>query len=135
MTAQSKDVSSGHQVFGLILLTLLLVQWAIGIYHHLSFRKHKKSTMYGKLHLYAGPTIVLGGIINGFTGFNFSGEPHNNVYYVAVVAVVITVVLSSLVWKRWSKNKQAKHNRIMDDDEPNEGAFRMNMMRGSEEIQ
>ena len=91
--------------------------------------------MYGKLHLYAGPTIVLGGIINGFTGFNFSGEPHNNVYYGAVVAVVIVVVLLSLLWKRWSKNTQAKHNRIMDDDELNAGEFRMNVVRGSREIQ
>lgn len=135
MTAQSKDVSSGHQIFGLILLTLLLVQWAIGIYHHVRFRKHNRSTIYGMLHLYAGPTIVLGGIINGFTGFNFSGEPHNNVYYGAVVAVVIVVVLLSLLWKRWSKNKQAKHNRIMDDDELNAGEFRMNVVRGSTEIQ
>jgi hypothetical protein len=90
--------------------------------------------LYGRLHLYAGPTIVLGGIINGFTGFNFSREPHNNVYYGAVVAVVLAVVLSSLVWKRWSKNKQPKHNRIMEDDELNHDAFRMNVVRGSGEV-
>ena len=135
MTAQSKNVSSGHQIFGLILLALLLVQWGIGFYHHLRFRKHKRSTKYGRLHLYAGPTIVLGGIINGFTGFNFSGEPHNNVYYGAVVAVVISVTLVCLSWKRWSKNKQAKHNRIMDDDEMNGEAFRLNIAQGSGEIQ
>jgi uncharacterized membrane protein len=135
MTAQSKDVSSGHQIFGLILLTLLLVQWAVGFYHHLRFRNHKRSTMYGRLHLYAGPTIVLGGIINGFTGFNFSGESHNNVYYGAVVAVVIIGVLASLTWKRWTKNKQAKHNRIMDEDELNDGAFRMSVAQGPGEIQ
>ena len=135
MTAQSKDVSSGHQISGLVLLGLLLVQWAIGFYHHLRFRKHKRSIKYGRLHLYAGPIIVLGGIINGFTGFNFSGEPHNNVYYGAVVAVIISVVLVCLAWKRWSKNKQAKHNRIMYDDEMNDSAFRMNVAQGSGEIQ
>jgi undecaprenyl pyrophosphate phosphatase UppP len=91
--------------------------------------------MYGRLHLYAGPTIVLGGIINGFNGFNFSGEPQKNVYYGAVVAVVIIVVLASLVWKRWSKNKQAKHNRIMDGDELNDDAFRMSVAQGPKEIQ
>ncbi|OSS53340.1 hypothetical protein B5807_01832 [Epicoccum nigrum] len=134
MYNHSKNVSSGHQVFGLILLILLLVQWAIGFHHHLRFRKYKRSTLYGRLHLYAGPTIVLGGIINGFTGFNFSREPHNNVYYGAVVAVVLVIVLSSLVWKRWSKNKQPKHNRIMEDDEQNHDAFRMNVVRGSGEV-
>jgi hypothetical protein len=91
--------------------------------------------MYGRLHLYAGPTIILGGIINGFTGFKFSGESHHNVYYGAVVAVVIIGVLASLTWKRWSKNKQAKHNRMMDDDELDDGTFRMKVARGSGEIQ
>ncbi len=72
---------------------------------------------------FAGPSIVLGGIINGLTGFNFSGDSHNNVYYGAVVAVVIVLVLALLGWKRWSKNKQAKHSRMLDDDELHGGSL------------
>ncbi|KAF2995072.1 hypothetical protein E8E13_002638 [Curvularia kusanoi] len=131
MYNHSKDVSSGHQVFGLILLILLLAQWAIGLYHHLRFRKYKRPTIYGRVHLFAGPAIVLGGIINGFTGFNFSGDSHNNVYYGAVVAVVIIVVLALLGWKRWSKNKQAKHSRMLDDEELHEGSYQMNASHGA----
>jgi membrane protein DedA with SNARE-associated domain len=56
----------------------------------------------------------LGRIVNGFTGFNFSSEPHNNVYYGAVVAVVLVVVLALLGWKRWT-NKRAKRDRTSSD--------------------
>jgi hypothetical protein len=123
---QSKNISSGHQVFGLILLPLLLIQWGIGFYHHLRFRKTKRPTIYGKIHLFAGPAIVLGGIINGFTGFNFSGEPHNNVYWGIAVAVILLIVLALLGWKRWSMHKQAKNSRIVSDESLVHDPYRMN---------
>ncbi|KAF3047055.1 hypothetical protein E8E12_010844 [Didymella heteroderae] len=115
MYNHSKDISSGHQVFGLVLLALLFAQWAIGFYHHLRFRKYGRTTIFGKVHLYAGPALVVGGIINGFTGFNFSSEPHNNVYYGAAVAVVLVIVLALLGWKKWS-NKRAKRDRTLSDE-------------------
>lgn len=67
------------------------------------------------MHLYAGPAVVVGGVINGFTGFNFSGEPHNDVYYGAVVAVVFVIVLALLGWKRWS-NKRGKGDGMPSDE-------------------
>ena len=85
--------------------------------------------MYGKVHLYLGPAIVVGGIINGFTGFNFSGESRNNVYYGAVVAVVTVVVLVLLGWKRWSKNKQIKGSRMSSADEFEHDSYRMNLVQ------
>jgi hypothetical protein len=71
--------------------------------------------VFGKVHQYVGPVILLGGIINGFTCFNFSREPHNNAYYGAAVAVVLVIVLALLGWKRWSV-KQA-HGDSMSSDE------------------
>ena len=96
-------------------MILLLVQWAIGFYHHLRFQKYRRPTVFSKVHLYAGPALVLGGIINGFTGFNFSSESHNNVYYGTVVAVVLVAVLALLGWKRWS-NKRAKRGGTSSDE-------------------
>ncbi|OAK96959.1 CBD9-like protein [Phaeosphaeriaceae sp. SRC1lsM3a] len=126
MYNHSRNVSSGHQVFGLILLALLFSQWAIGFYHHFRFRQHKRPTAYGKVHLVAGPAIILGGIINGFTGFNFSGEPHNNVYYGAVVAVIIVVVLVLLGWKRWSSRKQNKGRRMSNGEDLTQESYPLN---------
>jgi NAD/NADP transhydrogenase beta subunit len=123
---QSKSISSGHQVFGLVLLALLLIQWGIGLYHHRRFRKTKRPTIYGKVHLFAGPAIVLGGIINGFTGFNFSGEAHNNVYWGIAVAVILVIVFALLGWKRWSMRKQAKNSRIVSEESLVHDSYRMN---------
>ncbi|KAF1936114.1 hypothetical protein EJ02DRAFT_459810 [Clathrospora elynae] len=131
MYNHSKDVTSGHQVFGLILLGLVLFQWGIGLYHHLRFRKYKRPTIYGKVHLFAGPALVLGGIINGFIGFNFSGEPHNNIYYGIVVAIILVVVLGLLVWKRWSKRRESKTHRRMEPEETQGDSFLLNLPLGS----
>lgn len=62
----------------------------------------------------AGPAIVLGGIINGFIGFNFSGDSRDNKYYGIAVAVILVVVLGLLAWKRWSKRKESKIDRSME---------------------
>lgn len=81
--------------------------------------------MYGKVHLFAGPAIVLGGIINGFTGFNFSGEPRNNIYYGAAVGLIMVVVLALLGWKRWSENKQMKGSGMSSHEELMPDSYRM----------
>ncbi|CAN9278649.1 unnamed protein product [Alternaria sp. RS040] len=114
MYNHSKDFTSGHQVFGLILFALLFLQWGLGLYHHLRFRKYQRPTIYGYIHLIAGPAIVLGGIINGFIGFNFSGDSRDNKYYGIAVAVILVVVLGLLAWKRWSKRKESKIDRGME---------------------
>jgi hypothetical protein len=101
-------MSSGHQIFGLVLFFAVMGQLGIGFWHHRRYRKFQKPTIYGRVHLYTGPAIVLGGIINGFTGFNLSGESHNNVYYGPVVAVIVVTVVAILGWKQWSKRKQNK---------------------------
>ncbi|CAN9338368.1 unnamed protein product [Alternaria alternata] len=130
----SKDFTSGHQVFGLILFALLFLQWGLGLYHHLRFRKHQRPTIYGCIHLIAGPAIVLGGIINGFIGFNFSGDPRNNIYYGIAVAVILIVVLGLLSWKRWSKRKQSKIDWSKGPDGSNKDSYGLNLVPGSNDM-
>lgn len=79
----------------------------------------------------AGPAIVLGGIINGFIGFNFSGDPRNNIYYGIAVAIILVVVLGLLLWKRWSKRKQSKIDRSTESDGSNKDSYGLNLVSGS----
>lgn len=86
------------------------------------------------MHLYAGPAIVLSGIINGFTGFNFSGEPKDSIYYGVAVAIILVVVIALLAWKRWTKRSQEKRTtRGMDRAAESNDTIRLNSMRGSYE--
>lgn len=67
--------------------------------------------MYGRVHLYLGPTIVFGGIINGFIGFIgfiFGGEPRWNIWYGPCVGAIVLVLLGLLGWKRWTQWKKRK---------------------------
>jgi undecaprenyl pyrophosphate phosphatase UppP len=95
------------------LLLFALGQWAIGFYHHLQYRKYKQSTLFGKIHLFAGPFIIIGGIINGFLGFNFSYESKNNIYYGIAVGVILIVVGSLLAWRKISE-KKSKGQRLLN---------------------
>lgn len=125
-------MSSGHQLFGLVLLVLVILQWSIGLYHHIIYRKHKRPTIFGKIHLYAGPAIVLGGIINGFTGFNFSGEPKDSIYYGVAVAIILVAVIALLAWKRWTKRSQEKRTtRGMERAAESNDNIGLNVMPGS----
>jgi undecaprenyl pyrophosphate phosphatase UppP len=84
--------------------------------------------------LIAGPAIVLGGIINGFIGFNFSGDPRNNIYYGIAVAVILVVVLGLLAWKRWSKRKQSKIDRSTAPERSSKDSYGLNLVPGSNDI-
>ncbi|KAL5113498.1 hypothetical protein ACEQ8H_008634 [Pleosporales sp. CAS-2024a] len=111
MYNKSKNMSSGHQVFGLILCGLLLVQWLGGLLHHLRFRKYKRPTMMGKAHLFLGPTVVLGGIINAFIGLDLAGNGKYNKWYGIAVAIILFAVIVALAWKKWHTKKEIERQK------------------------
>lgn len=85
------------------------------------------------MHLYASPGIVLGGVINGFTGFNFSSEAHNNIIYGIFVAVIMMIVIGLLGWKRWMKmgqSKRAERSNMRHEDSSSD-IIGLNVMPGS----
>lgn len=95
------------------MFVLALAQWSGGLFHHLRFRKFHKPTLVGKVHLYAGPLVVLAGIINGFLGFNFSGDSDNNIPYGIVVAVIIVL---TVVLMFWGKRRAKQRSKILSTD-------------------
>ena len=98
--AQSKDFASAHQGIGLLIVAALLIQLSLGIIHHTVYVKTKTPTMFGKVHFFLGPGIMILGLINAGLGFNFAGRPGLNLPYgiiAAVVAVVFAGVLGCLM--------------------------------------
>jgi heme/copper-type cytochrome/quinol oxidase subunit 2 len=50
------------------------------------------------------------GLVNGFLGFDLSGENHDNVWYGVVAAVVFVAVVGLLGWKAWKGRRSGKRN-------------------------
>lgn len=71
---KSKFYNSAHQIIGLLVLFAVLLQLTLGILHHRMWKRERRPTWLGKIHLYLGPAAILTGIINGGIGFDFAGK-------------------------------------------------------------
>jgi len=106
MYNHSKNVNSAHQIIGLVVVLFVIVQWMLGFFHHRSYARNKRPTLMGKIHRYAGPLILLVGIMNGFLGFDFSNANRLNIPYAIIVVIVLAAVGTMLFLKRRRKRKQ-----------------------------
>ncbi|KAF2006451.1 iron reductase domain protein, partial [Amniculicola lignicola CBS 123094] len=93
----AKRLDSLHQILGLSVVSLTLIQLALGILHHWLFAKHGRPTILGHIHLYLGPLVLLLGAANGFLGFRFAGGSSHNLMYGIFVAVVF-IGLALVLW-------------------------------------
>ncbi|KAF2737666.1 CBD9-like protein [Polyplosphaeria fusca] len=114
MYNHSKSYTNPHQIIGLAALSLTIIQFSLGLAHHLVFRKHKRRTVMGRIHLFLGPVVLITGAVNGFFGFNFSGGNHNLVYGI-IVGVVFIILAISLLWAHRRKSKRANKPRDIGD--------------------
>ncbi|EUC43521.1 iron reductase domain protein, partial [Bipolaris oryzae ATCC 44560] len=91
--------SNAHQILGLIVFGVVFVQWALGIWHHLQYKRHRRSTVFAKVHRIVGPIILIIGFVNGFLGNDLSGDGDHNKWLGAVVGVVAVLTIGLLGWK------------------------------------
>ncbi|TLD23493.1 Serine/threonine-protein kinase [Venturia nashicola] len=88
---RSKNFSSPHQIIGLVIFLLILVQWTFGFLHHRTYLKTQTPTWMIKPHKFIlGPLIMVLGLVNVALGFRFAVAGQDNLYY---VPLVITVTL------------------------------------------
>jgi hypothetical protein len=59
------DYKNAHQIIGLIILGLFVVQISLGTAHHVTYKKHQRKTTMGLVHRFLGPLLLLLGLING----------------------------------------------------------------------
>ena len=62
--------------------------------------------MLGKIHRFAGPTVILLGLINGVVGLNFAGNNRAIIAYALVVLLMIIFVSTLLFLKKRRQMKK-----------------------------
>jgi hypothetical protein len=103
------NISSPHQIIGIIVYMLLLAQWATGFLHHRTFAKTQQPTWLIKPHKYGlGALVLVLGIANAAIGFRFANAGSYNLFFVPIVIAVIIVLVIAMTLKRFMAGRRAK---------------------------
>lgn len=104
------QLNSVHQGLGIVITLLVLVQPTLGFLHHRNYKQSNSPTLLGKIHRYAGPAIILLGIINGALGLRFANESGKIPAYfgfVLFIAIICTLAL-------WILRRRAMRHNAMN---------------------
>ncbi|KIM84247.1 hypothetical protein PILCRDRAFT_404853 [Piloderma croceum F 1598] len=106
---KSKSFQSAHQITGLVISSLLLLQWTLGYIHHKQYPQRHRRTWITYTHLILGPSLLLTALINGFLGFKFADASNRTViFYVIVVGVNMILVGGVMVCKLKRKKRERR---------------------------
>ena len=118
---KSQSWNSTHQIIGIIILIAILLQWGMGFWHHLQYKKTKAPTRFGAVHRYFGFIVILLAIINGGIGLDWSYASTGAIVgYSVGVAVVSLVFVGLLVWARLKPRDGRKGFRRQEEEELSE---------------
>ncbi|KAF2138353.1 iron reductase domain protein [Aplosporella prunicola CBS 121167] len=102
---KSKHVNSAHQILGLIVVALLVIQLCLGYFHHRLYLQTRLPTLSGKIHRNLGPLVLSAGIINGALGFRFADAHRHNIFYL-IIALLVMILVTYALWSKTRKDKK-----------------------------
>jgi hypothetical protein len=109
---KSKGFNAPHQLLGIVIIFLALVQWYLGYWHHHLYRRIKKPTKYGVVHRYFGSAVIFLAIINAGIGLSWSYASSRIIiiYSVAVLVICVPVIVSII----WAKRRMTVRKKTQD---------------------
>ncbi|KAL2758177.1 hypothetical protein ACRALDRAFT_1061398 [Sodiomyces alcalophilus JCM 7366] len=103
---RARSFRDPHQVIGLVVFGLFLIQLGLGFTHHMRFKKNNgRPTKLALPHLMLGHALISLGISNAFLGFPFALKRHYNYVLLGLTILVITVVFGLMFFKRWLQRR------------------------------
>lgn len=99
---QSPNLSHPHQVLGFVILALVLITFAVGLFGHMSFRRTQTPHPIMKGHRVLGPLTMGLGFANACVGFSWVGNTRAAIGY-AILNLLIIIAVSSLVLMKKKK--------------------------------
>jgi asparagine N-glycosylation enzyme membrane subunit Stt3 len=83
------------------------IQLILGTVHHVIYKRTRRATKLGKIHLYLGPLVLVLGIINAPLGTIVGQRSQYNIPYAVVVAVLAVLFFAARIYI-WRSTKQTK---------------------------
>ncbi|KAL8678319.1 MAG: hypothetical protein Q9186_005309 [Xanthomendoza sp. 1 TL-2023] len=107
---RSKHYNSAHQLVGLVVVLLVLLQASLGSVHHRIFKAKGQPTIMGVIHRFLGLVLICVGVINGVLGFNLASASHHNIGYATVVVIVVLVLFGLAFFMMRRRRRQEAFN-------------------------
>ncbi|KAF2186466.1 iron reductase domain protein [Zopfia rhizophila CBS 207.26] len=113
----SRHIHSAHQILGLIIVSFVILQFSLGFLHHRLYKKHQRPTIVGRIHLYAGPFVLVLGAANGFLGFQFSGGwGYRKIMYGVILTLMFIGLAVMLFWVGRRKSRKEKSRAAVGEE-------------------
>ncbi|KAG9517637.1 CBD9-like protein, partial [Aureobasidium melanogenum] len=109
---RTKNYNTAHQIVGLIVFVGVAIQLILGTVHHVIYKRTRRATKLGKIHLYLGPLVLVLGIINAPLGTIVGQRSQYNIPYAVVVAVLAVLFFAAriYIWRSTKQNKTIEEN-------------------------
>jgi len=114
---KTQNYMTAHQIIGLIVFAGVAIQLLLGTVHHVIYKRTRRSTKLGNIHLYLGPAVLVLGIINAPLGTVVGQRSQYNIPY-AVVVAVLAVLFFGARFYLWRSTKQ---NKTIQESEGSDG--------------
>ena len=96
-----------HTVIGLVVISMLSIQAALGAWAHASFRVEGRGVWMGLVHTWLGRALLALGIINGGIGLMLADNTTGGeIAYGVVAGVMGTVYIAAIAW--WIRTRIAE---------------------------
>jgi hypothetical protein len=106
---QTRNFRTSHQIFGLVLIGLLMVQFFLGYFHHRAYLRTQRRSVYSHVHTWHGRLLIISGALNGFLGLKLAGRPSLGFLIVLLIIIVIYIAIYFMFWSRIRRKREA-HN-------------------------
>ncbi|KAL8996380.1 MAG: hypothetical protein Q9169_004103 [Polycauliona sp. 2 TL-2023] len=107
---RSKHFNSTHQIIGLVVVVLVILQASLGSLHHRIFKAQQRATIMGMIHRFLGLAVICLGVINGVSGFELASASHHHRAYAIAIALVIVILFGLGVLLTRRRRRQEAFN-------------------------
>ncbi|KAH7336704.1 hypothetical protein BKA65DRAFT_459591 [Rhexocercosporidium sp. MPI-PUGE-AT-0058] len=98
---KSMKLSTTHTLFGIIIVSLFLLQPIFGLIHHLQYKRTLSRGIFSHIHIWYGRILMALAVINGGLGLKLAKNTKNGEIVYGVVAGVVGVVyIAMCIFKR-----------------------------------
>lgn len=116
MYNRTKSYTSAHQIFGIIIVLAMIVQFVLGFVHHRLYRKTLATTKLAPIHVWLGRILIPCGIANGFLGFPLALNSKYNWALLTLILLILIVLLPFAFWSWKRKSRMNNANLVAGSD-------------------
>lgn len=107
---QSPNLTSGHQILGLVVAALVVLTWIIGFIGHSIFKKTGQPAKIMRGHRILGPGAIGLGLANCIVGFRFADNTRPAIVFSILMVLMFIFVATVIFFKRRRQQRKRPMN-------------------------